>query len=47
MIDLHLHSNHSDGTDSVAEILKKAEDKKLEIISITDHASIAADFELE
>lgn len=47
MIDLHLHSNHSDGTDSVAEILKKAEDKKLEIISITDHDAIDAYFELE
>ena len=47
MIDLHLHSNHSDGTDSVAEILKKAEDKKLEIISITDHDAIDTYFELE
>ena len=47
MIDLHIHSTHSDGTDSVSEILKKAEDKKLEIISITDHDSIDAYFELE
>lgn len=47
MMDLHIHSTHSDGTDSVAEILKKAEDKKLEIISITDHDSIDAYFELD
>lgn len=36
MIDLHIHSNHSDGTDSVLEILEKA-NNKLSQISITDH----------
>ena len=34
MIDLHLHTNHSDGTDTVTELLEKAEQQKLEIISI-------------
>ncbi len=47
MIDLHIHTNHSDGTDSVEELLKKAELKKLEIISITDHDSVGAYYELE
>lgn len=47
MIDLHIHTNHSDGTDSVEELLKKAEQKKLEIISITDHDSVGAYYELE
>ena len=47
MIDLHIHSIHSDGTDSVIEILKKAEELKLEIISITDHNTINAHLELE
>ncbi len=47
MIDLHMHTNHSDGTDSVEELLKKAEAKKLEIISITDHDSVGAYYELE
>lgn len=47
MIDLHLHTNHSDGTDSVKELLEKAEKQKLEIISITDHDSVGAYFELE
>ena len=42
MIDLHIHTNHSDGTDSVEELLKKAEVKNLEIISITDHDSVGA-----
>lgn len=37
MIDLHIHSNNSDGTDSVVEILKKAQQLDLEYISITDH----------
>lgn len=47
MIDLHMHTNHSDGTDSVAELLKNAEKKQLEIISITDHDSIEAYHELD
>lgn len=29
MIDLHMHTNHSDGTDSVQELLEKAENKNL------------------
>ena len=37
MIDLHIHSNNSDGSDSVEEILKKAQELKLHYISITDH----------
>lgn len=37
MIDLHIHTKNSDGTDSVEEILKKAEKLKLNYISISDH----------
>ena len=47
MIDLHLHTNYSDGTDSVIELLKKAEMNKLEIISITDHDSVDAYYDIE
>ena len=47
MIDLHLHTNHSDGTDTVTELLEKAEELKLEIISITDHDTVEAYKELE
>ena len=47
MIDLHLHTNHSDGTDSVKELLAVAEQQKLEMISITDHNSVEAYFELD
>lgn len=37
MIDLHTHSNCSDGTKSPEEIIKYAIEKKIEVISITDH----------
>lgn len=42
MIDLHMHTNYSDGTDNLNELLHKAEAKKLEVISITDHDQIRA-----
>lgn len=47
MIDLHIHTNHSDGTASVKEILQKAEELGLTYISITDHESCRAYEELE
>ncbi len=47
MLDLHIHTSHSDGTDSVEELLKNAENKNLEIISITDHDQVDAYYELE
>ena len=37
MIDLHIHTNYSDGADTLIEVLEKAEKNKLEYISITDH----------
>ena len=36
-IDLHLHSENSDGTDSPETIIEKAIEIQLEAISITDH----------
>lgn len=47
MLDLHTHTSHSDGTDSVEELLKNAENQNLEIISITDHDQVDAYYELE
>ena len=47
MIDLHIHTTYSDGTDNVIEILKKAEELKLDYISITDHDKCLAYAELE
>jgi hypothetical protein len=40
IIDLHVHSNHSDGALSTSEILNEAEKRKIELLSITDHDSI-------
>jgi predicted metal-dependent phosphoesterase TrpH len=42
MIDLHTHTTHSDGTQTVEELLEKAERQKLKYISITDHDSVGA-----
>lgn len=42
MIDLHIHTNNSDGDFDVIDILKMLEEKKLEFISFTDHQSIDA-----
>ena len=47
MIDLHMHTIYSDGTENCISILKKCEEKRLDYISITDHNSVGAYFELE
>lgn len=47
MIDLHLHTTYSDGADSLIDVLKKAEELKLEYISITDHDTCEGYKELE
>lgn len=46
MIDLHIHTNNSDGSESVVEVLKRAEKQKLSYISITDHESVNGYVEL-
>lgn len=46
MIDLHIHTTYSDGSDSLLEALKKANDFNLEVISITDHNTCDAYLEL-
>jgi len=40
-IDLHIHSSHSDGIKSPAEIIRFAHEFKLKAISITDHDAIS------
>ena len=37
MIDLHIHSTFSDGSDNVEEIIKKANKLGITHLSITDH----------
>ena len=36
-IDLHLHSLHSDGTSSVEELVSLARQKRVSVLSLTDH----------
>ena len=38
--DLHSHTFHSDGTFSPEELVRRAKEKKLALLSITDHDSI-------
>ncbi len=40
MIDLHIHTNYSDGTDSPLEIFEKAGQLSLKQIAITDHNTV-------
>ena len=42
MIDLHMHTTNSDGSDTPEELLKKCEELKLDYISITDHDTCAS-----
>ena len=39
-IDLHMHTSYSDGFYSPFELIKKAADRRLDVISITDHDSV-------
>jgi 3',5'-nucleoside bisphosphate phosphatase len=41
-VDLHTHTNFSDGTLTPQELIQKAEDYKLTAIAITDHDEIGA-----
>ncbi|MBR6505113.1 MAG: PHP domain-containing protein [Clostridia bacterium] len=47
MIDLHIHTNHSDGTWSTKRLLEEAEQANLDYISITDHNSVEAYLDVE
>ena len=46
MIDLHIHSNYSDGTKTVKDILIKAQNLGLTTLSFTDHETCEAYTEL-
>ena len=47
MIDLHMHTTYSDGTESCTAVLKKCQEKNLNYISITDHNTALAYDELK
>lgn len=46
-VDLHIHSMYSDGTYTVNEIIERAKENQVELISICDHNCIEAYDELE
>ena len=46
MIDLHTHTNYSDGTWNVKKLLREAEKNKVEILAITDHDNVKAHLEI-
>ena len=37
LIDLHTHTNASDGTDSPSELIDKAINRGINILALTDH----------
>ncbi len=47
MIDLHMHTTYSDGTENCTTVLKKCQEKNLDYISITDHNTALVYEELE
>ncbi len=46
MIDLHCHSNFSDGTFSPKELIQRAQNQKVLCLSLTDHDTVAGYSEL-
>ena len=42
IIDLHMHSKFSDGTDTPEEILDRVKEAGIDFFSITDHDSVKA-----
>ena len=47
MIDLHCHTTNSDGTYTTTELLKKAEEKGITLLSITDHDTTKAHYNID
>ena len=47
MIDLHIHTDYSDGTWNLQKSLINAEKSSTKIISITDHDTVEAHKELK
>ena len=44
--DLHVHSNNSDGSDSVENLVNELQKNKVEIFALTDHDTIAGCVEI-
>lgn len=46
-VDLHLHSNYSDGSDSIEVLVKKVREAGIKIFALTDHDTIEGCVEVE
>lgn len=46
VIDLHMHSTHSDGTNDTARLLEMLQSKQVDLFSFTDHDSVGCYFDL-
>ncbi|MBN2252467.1 MAG: PHP domain-containing protein, partial [Kosmotogaceae bacterium] len=44
-VDFHCHSDHSDGTNSIAGIIEESLEKRISALSITDHDTLAGQVE--
>lgn len=44
--DLHIHSNYSDGSDTIGELLKNIQDAGLKIFALTDHDTVEGCIEM-
>lgn len=42
VIDLHVHSNYSDGFDSVETVIQKAKNNNVGVISLVEHYNISS-----
>ena len=40
-IDLHTHSSASDGTDPPAEVVRRARERGVDVVALTDHDTVA------
>ena len=47
MIDLHIHSTASDGTDSVPELIRNIRNAGISVFSVTDHDTVKGAMEME
>lgn len=45
--DLHIHSNNSDGSDTVLELAEKIKNSELDIFALTDHDTVEGAKEME
>jgi predicted metal-dependent phosphoesterase TrpH len=43
--DIHLHTTHSDGTATVAQMLERAAEARVQVVAVTDHDTVAGALE--